>query len=119
MAIALTELIKREDVQRDIMDSKDTMSIKDILDMPIKITDVDFKKDTNMKGDVVDMVVFKFVLVDDENGKERSCTTQAYKIHDILKAVGKERIKEEGGIITIIEANKLPTGGQSYEFSGI
>ena len=119
LAIALTEIMKRPDVQKDYQDMRDSLGVKEILDMPIKIIDVDFVKETNMKGEVVDMAVFKFVFMEDENGKPKQCKTQAYKIVDILKAIGKERIIAEGGIITLIEGKKLPTGGLSYEFSGL
>lgn len=115
--ISLTELFQQDEIVQNYTKTKRILNMTDIIDRPIRIIDYEIYEGTNNFGKEGEFVKFVYYLDgDDENVHET--TSQASGIKSRLRAIPKEVIEENGGILTMIEQKKTPNGN-SYQFAGV
>ena len=116
----LADLFKRDDVQEDFKKGKERLSMDDIVDRMIHIADFSIYKDKNVRGEEADFTRINYYFLDDPEKIMHFTATQSMSIRQFLSAIGNDRIKEVGGVNTMIQSVKASGGmGKRYEFAGL
>ena len=118
--INLADLFKRADVQEDFKKAKERLGMDDIIDRMIHITDFSVYKDKNVRGEEGDFTRINYYFLDDPEKIMHFTATQSMSIRQVLVAIGNDRIKEAGGVNTMVQSVKASGGmGKRYEFAGL
>lgn len=116
----LADLFKRDDVQEDFKKGKERLSMDDLVDRMIHIIDFSVYKDKNVRGEEADFIRINYYFLDDPEKIMHFTATQSMSIRQVLSAIGNDRIKEVGGVNTMIQSVKASGGmGKRYEFAGL
>lgn len=118
--VALVDLFRREDVQEEYKKTKDRLSMEDIVDRMIHIVDFSVYRDKNVRGEEGDFTRINYYFLDDPEKTMHFTATQSMSIRRVLVAIGNDRIKEAGGVNTMVNSVKASGGlGKRYEFAGL
>lgn len=119
--INLTELFKRTEIQSaydKARESREQLSLDDIVDKPIQILGYEEKMGPSMKGGDELFLIMRFKLIDDDTDSEHFVRTQSMSIWEHIKAIPPS-ILDEQCVTTMVSVQKTRIGGKRYFFSGL